>query len=184
MDHLISIQDLSLQEILAIFKRTGEYKRAPVASDLKNRVLAMVFQKPSTRTRVSFDVAMRHLGGHAITLNYQDTQLWRGETISDTARVLSRYVDCIVARVNSHEDILRMAGSSGVPVINGLSDLLHPCQALADIYTIHEYLGYLKDLKLAFVGVGRNNVTHSLLHACTKLGMEISVASPSKVRAR
>jgi ornithine carbamoyltransferase len=181
MDHLISVQDLSVQEILAIFKRTREFKKRPVKPVLRNKTLAMIFQKPSTRTRVSFEVAMHHLGGHALYLNYQDIQLWRGETISDTARVLSRYVDGIVARVYSHKDIIKLAESSGVPVINGLSDLLHPCQILADIYTMHEHLGYLRDIKVAFVGAGRDNIANSLCLGCSKMGINLSVACPRKL---
>ena len=176
----MSIQDLSVQEILAIFKRTREFKKKPIQPILRNRTLAMIFQKPSTRTRVSFEVAMNHLGGHTIYLNYQDTQLWRGESIYDTARVLSRYVNGIVARVYSHDDIIRLAEGSSVPVINGLSDLLHPCQILADIYTMHEHLGYLRDIKLVFLGNGKNNVTHSLCYGCSKMGINIIVACPPK----
>jgi ornithine carbamoyltransferase len=179
MQHLISIQDLSVQLILAIFRRTGEFKRKPVQPVLKNKNLAMIFQKPSTRTRVSFEVAMDHLGGHALYLNTQDLQLGGGETVADTARTLSRYCDAIMARVFSHNDVLELAKHSGVPVINGLSDLLHPCQALSDMYTIHERLGRLKGLKLAYTGDG-NNVTHSLLYACSKLGINMSVACPAK----
>jgi ornithine carbamoyltransferase len=179
MKHLLSIQDLSVQEILAIFKRTREFKARPVWPVLKNKTLAMIFQKPSTRTRVSFEVAMHHMGGHALYLNAQDIRLGWGETVADTARALSRYCDCIMARVFSHRDILEMARHSGVPVINGLSDLLHPCQALSDIYTIHEKLGRLRGLKLAYTGNARNNVTHSLLHACSRLGMDVAVACPA-----
>jgi ornithine carbamoyltransferase len=180
MKHLISIQDLTIQEIIAIFKRTNDFKRKSVQPVLIGKTLAMIFQKPSTRTRVSFEVAMYHLGGHALYLNSQDLQLRRGETVPDTARTLSRYVDGIMARVFSHNDILELAANSSVPVINGLSDLLHPCQALGDLYTIHEKLGQLRGLKLAFTGDGNNNVTHSLLHICSKLGINMSVACPKK----
>lgn len=182
MQNLVSIQDLKVEEILAIFKRTREFKKKPMDPVLRDKNLAMIFQKPSTRTRVSFEVAMQHLGGHAIYLDHQSTQLWRGETIGDTARVLSRYVDGIVARVNSHDDIVKLAENSTVPVINGLSDLLHPCQILADIFTMHEHLGYLKEVKVAFIGNGRNNITHSLCYGCSKLGINLAVASPRKLR--
>lgn len=178
MQHLISIQDLSLQEIIAIFRRAGEFKKKLIQPVLSNRNLAMVFQKPSTRTRVSFEVAMNHLGGHALYMNAQNMQLSRDESIADTARVLSRYCDAIVARVFSHRDVLDLAEHSSVPVINGLSDLLHPCQALGDMFTLHERLGQLRGLRLAYTGNARNNVAHSLLHACSKLGMNISVACP------
>ena len=179
MEHLISVQDLSVQEILAIFKRTGEFKAKPRQPVLRGKTLAMIFQKPSTRTRVSFEVAMHHMEGHALYLNSQDIRLGWGETVADTARVLSRYCDGIMARVFSHGDILELAGNSGVPVINGLSELLHPCQALGDMYTMHEKLGQLRGLKLAYTGNGLNNVTHSLLHACSKLGVDIAVACPA-----
>lgn len=180
MKHLISVQDITVQEILAIFKRTGDFKRKPLQPVLNGKALAMLFQKPSTRTRVSFEVAMYHLGGHALYLNAQDLQLRRGETVPDTARTLSRYVDGIMARVYSHKDILDLATYSSVPVINGLSDLLHPCQALGDLYTVHEKLGQLRGLKLAFTGDGNNNVTHSLLQICSKLGINMSVACPAQ----
>ncbi len=180
MMHFISVQDLKVQEILAIFRRTDTLKKKPIQPLLKDKNLAMVFQKPSTRTRVSFEVAMNHLGGHALYLNSHDLQMGRGETIADTARVLSRYADAIMARVFSHKDVVELAARSGVPVINGLSDLLHPCQALSDMYTIHEKLGRLRGLKLAYTGNARNNVTHSLCHACSKLGMNMSVTCPPK----
>ncbi len=180
MKHLISIQDMSVSEILAVFKRTGEFKKKPISKVLQNKTLAMVFQKPSTRTRVSFEVAMYQLGGYALYLNYQSTQLWRGETICDTARVLGRYVDGIVARVFSHDDIEMLAKSSPVPVINGLSDLLHPCQILADIYTMHEHVGFLRNIKVVFLGKGKDNVAHSLLQGCSKMGINITVACPEK----
>jgi ornithine carbamoyltransferase len=180
MQHLISIQDLSLQEIIAIFRRTDGFKRKPIQPVLRNKNLAMIFQKPSTRTRVSFEVAMKHLGGNALYLNAQDLRLGWGETVADTARTLSRYCDGIMARVFSHRDMLELAKYSGVPVINGLSDLLHPCQALGDMFTIHEKLGRLSGLRLAYTGNARNNVTHSLLYACSKLGMNIAVACPAE----
>jgi ornithine carbamoyltransferase len=138
----------------------------------------MIFQKPSTRTRVSFEVGMFELGGTGLFLSANDIQLHRGETIADTARVLSRYVDGIVARVFSHQDILDLARHSTVPVINGLSDLLHPCQALADYFTLREQRGSLEGLKIAYVGDG-NNVCHELMFGAVKLGLRMSVASPA-----
>jgi ornithine carbamoyltransferase len=179
MQHLISVQDLSIQEIMLIFRRADQFKRRPVQPVLKDKCLAMIFQKPSTRTRVSFEVAMNHLGGHALYLNSQELQMGRGESVADTARILSRYCNAIMARVFSHQDILELAARSGVPVINGLSDLLHPCQALSDMYTMHKRIGRLRGLKLAYTG-DSNNVTHSLLYACSKLGINMSVASPAK----
>ncbi len=148
---------------------------------LKNKNLAMIFEKASTRTRVSFEVAMAQLGGHALYLNPQDLQLGRGETIADTARVLSRYVDAIVYRAYRHADVLELAKWTTIPVINGLDDWEHPCQALADFFTIHEHKGDLKGLKLAYVGDG-NNVCHSLLLAGAIVGMDVTVGCPEKFR--
>ena len=138
----------------------------------------MIFEKPSTRTRVSFETAMHHLGGHAIYLSKNDIQLGRGETIEDTARVLSRYVDGIMARLFEHKDLLKLAKFSSVPVINGLTDLEHPCQALGDLYTIRQKRG-LKKLKIVFVGDGANNTFHSLIYLCEKFGFEIVVSCPN-----
>jgi ornithine carbamoyltransferase len=143
---------------------------------LKGRTLAMIFEKSSTRTRVSFEVAMNQLGGRSLFLNPQDTQLGRGETISDTARTLSRYVDCIAYRAFDHEMVLDLARNSSIPVINALDDLEHPCQALADVATIAERRTP-RGLKLAYIGDG-NNVCNSLLLACSITGIDISAASP------
>ena len=144
---------------------------------LKGKTLAMIFEKPSTRTRVSFEVGMWQLGGYALYLSASDLQLGRGETIADTAQVLSRYVDGIMARVFAHQTILDLMKYSRVPVINGLSDLTHPCQGLADLFTIYEKKGRLSKLELAYVGDG-NNVAHSLLYGCSKVGMDITLACP------
>jgi ornithine carbamoyltransferase len=144
---------------------------------LKGKTLAMIFEKPSTRTRVSFEVGMWQLGGYALYLSAGDLQLGRGETIADTAQVLSRYVDGIMARVFAHQTILDLIKYSRVPVINGLSDFTHPCQGLADFFTIYEKKGRLSGLKLAYVGDG-NNVAHSLLYGCSKLGISMAVACP------
>jgi ornithine carbamoyltransferase len=144
---------------------------------LKGKTLAMIFEKPSTRTRVSFEVGMWQLGGYALYLSASDLQLGRGETIADTAQVLSRYVDGIMARVFAHQTILDLIKYSRVPVINGLSDLTHPCQGLADLFTIYEKKGRLSGLKLAYVGDG-NNVANSLLYGCSKVGMDITLACP------
>jgi len=144
---------------------------------LHGKILAMIFQKPSTRTRVSFEVGMYELGGTAIFLGADAIQLQRGETIADTARVLSRYVDGIMARVFAHQDILDLAKFGSVPVINGLTDLLHPCQALADYFTLRERRGSLEGLKVAYVGDG-NNVCNELLFGAVKLGLQMSVATP------
>jgi len=144
---------------------------------LKGKTLAMIFEKPSTRTRVSFEVGMWQLGGYALYLSANDLQLGRGETIADTAQTLSRYVNGIMARVFAHQTILDLIKYSGVPVINGLSDFSHPCQGLADLFTIQEKKGRLSGLKLAYVGDG-NNVAHSLLYGCSKVGMNITLACP------
>lgn len=149
-----------------------------VSNDLRNKVLGMIFQKPSTRTRVSFEVAMLQMGGHALYLNWNDLQLGRGESIKDTARVLSRYVDIIMARVYSHLDLKELAYYSDVPVINGLSDLCHPVQILSDLLTIYERLGRLVGVKVAYIGDG-NNVANSLLIGCSKVGLDISMAVPT-----
>jgi ornithine carbamoyltransferase len=142
-----------------------------------NKVLAMIFQKQSLRTRVSFDMAMRHMGGDALYLSPAEVGLGQRESIADVARVMSGYVDAIMARVFDHEHILELAKWSSVPVINGLSDYNHPCQALADAMTIQEKLGRIKGLNVAYVGDG-NNVAVSLMHICAKLGANFSIASP------
>ena len=144
---------------------------------LKRKTLAMIFEKPSTRTRVSFEVGMWQLGGYALYLNASDLQLGRGETVADTAQVLSRYVNGIMARVFAHQTILDLVKYSKVPVINGLSDFTHPCQGLADLFTIYEKKGRLSGLKLAYVG-DANNVAHSLLYGCSKVGMDITLGCP------
>ena len=144
---------------------------------LKGKTLTMIFEKPSTRTRVSFEVGMWQLGGYALYLNAGDLQLGRGETIADTAQVLSRYANGIMARVFAHQTILDLIKSSKVPVINGLSDFTHPCQGLSDLFTIYEKKGRLSGLKLAYVG-DANNVTHSLLYGCSKVGMDITLGCP------
>jgi len=178
---LASLYDLSREEIEEIIKTSELLKlqllRGQEAPLLKGKTLAMIFEKPSTRTRVSFEVGMWQLGGYALYLSASDLQLGRGETIADTAQVLSRYVDGIMARVFSHRTILDLVSYSGVPVINGLSDFSHPCQGLADLFTIYEKKGRLSGLKLAYVGDG-NNVAHSLIFGCSKVGMDITLACP------
>jgi ornithine carbamoyltransferase len=177
--HLVSLRDYARAELEEIFALADKLKKDKAAyrDALGGKTLAMIFQKPSTRTRVSFEVGMFQLGGAALYLGASDIQLHRGETVSDTARVLSRFVDGIMARVFAHQDILDLAKHASVPVINGLSDLLHPCQALADYYTLRERRGKLEGLKLAYVGDG-NNVCHELMIGATKLGMSMVVATP------
>lgn len=180
--------DFSAEEIQRIFSLAEELKEKQKRGEpheyLKNKSLAMIFQKPSTRTRVSFEVAMTQLGGHALNLSPNELQLSRGETIADTARVLSRYCDAIMARVFGHQDIVDLAENAAVPVINGLSDKFHPCQGLTDIFTVLEKRGNLKNLKMAFVGDGDNNVTNSLMLLSGRLGIDFTVACPDKYRPR
>jgi len=173
----ISVSDLTRKEIEKIFKLTDKLKGRKT-SILKNKNFALLFAKPSTRTRVSFEVGINDLGGNPIYLDLSTTQLGRGETIGDTGKTLSRYVDCIIARLFSHNDMIELAKSSTIPVINALDDLLHPCQALSDMYTIKEKLGRLKGLNLTYLGDGNNNVTHSLMIACSKLGLNMIVSCP------
>ena len=177
--HLLSLNDYSRAEIEELFELAARVKADPKAHarDLEGKSLAMIFQKPSTRTRVSFESGMLQLGGGALFLGANDIQLHRGETIADTAQVLSRYVDGIMARVFSHQDILDLARHGSVPVINGLSDLLHPCQALADYFTLWERRGTLDGLKLAYIGDG-NNMCHSLMYGGAKLGLAVASATP------
>jgi ornithine carbamoyltransferase len=179
---LITIYDLAKEEIEAILHKAGELKKMhhkpPPYRPLEGRTLAMVFEKPSTRTRVSFEVGMYQLGGHALFLNPQDTQLGRGEAIADTARVLSRYADGIMIRTFDQERVEEMARFATIPVINGLSDLLHPCQILSDCFTIAERMGdRLDGLKVAYVGDG-NNVANSWINGALRLGFDLWLACP------
>ncbi|MGQ9469515.1 MAG: ornithine carbamoyltransferase [Nitrososphaerales archaeon] len=182
---ILSLIELNSKEIekiidLAIILKK-EAKQGLFRELLEGKVLAMIFQKPSTRTRVSFDVAMLQLGGHAISLSSSELQLSRGESIEDTARTLSRYVDAIMARVYSHDDVVRLARASSVPVINGLSDHYHPTQILADLQTLLEAKGKLKGLKVTWVGDG-NNVCNTWLIGAALMGINISVATPKDHR--
>ena len=178
---LLSISDLTVEEMQIVFRRADELKDLKRFEDyLKGKVLALIFEKPSTRTRVSFEVAMHQLGGDSIYLNSNDMQLSRGESIKDTAKTLERYVDGIVARVHRHRDLAELARHARIPVINGLSDLHHPCQALADMYTIRQKKKRFRGLKFAYVGDGGSNMADSLMLVCTKLGMNVYVACPKK----
>ena len=177
--HLLTLQELTRDEVFKVIDTAIDMKRNPgrYANALEGKVLAMIFQKPSTRTRVSFEVAMRQLGGYALYLRWDDLQLGRGEALKDTARVLARYVDVVMARVLRQDDLDEYARWSPVPVINGLSDKWHPCQILGDLLTVKEVKGGLEGLKLAYVGDG-NNVCNTLLVGCSKVGMNVSVACP------
>jgi len=180
---LLSIHDLTTEEVYEILDLAKELKAKQKAGVehhiLKGKTLGMIFQKSSTRTRVSFEVGMYQLGGTALFLSGSELQIGRGEPIKDTARVLSRYLDGVMIRTFAHADVEEFAKYADIPVINALTDLLHPCQVLTDLLTIQEHKGKkLKGLKLAYIGDG-NNMTHSLMYGCAKVGMHFSVATPS-----
>jgi len=177
----ISLHDFNQDELRFILDVARDLKAEQKARRphpiLQGKTLGMIFTKSSTRTRVSFEVGMYQLGGHALFLSGRDIQLGRGEPISDTARVLSRMVDGIMIRTFSHQEVLELAEFAAIPIINGLTDLLHPCQVLADLMTIQEHKGRLKGLKLAYVGDG-NNMAHSLMYGGAKMGLHVVIASP------
>jgi ornithine carbamoyltransferase len=177
---LISLRDLTSGEILEILDLAARIKTSPAdyTGVLRARTLAMIFEKPSLRTRVSFEAGMTQLGGHAINLGPADVSMGKRESVPDIARTLSGMVDGIMARTFSHRAILDLARHASVPVINGLSDHLHPCQALADFLTIREACGRIEGIKLAYIGDG-NNVAHSLMHAAARLRAHVHVASPA-----
>jgi len=181
MKHFISLSDVTPDEFNSLLDLADQLKRELKAGQpkplLAGKTLGMIFSKSSTRTRVSFEVGMFQLGGHALFLSANDIQIGRGESIADTAGVLSRFVDGIMIRTFSHQDVVDLARFGSIPVINGLTDLMHPCQALADLQTVREHRGPLPGLKMAYLGDG-NNVANSLLHACALAGMTIAVASP------
>ncbi|MGQ0657635.1 MAG: ornithine carbamoyltransferase [Chromatiales bacterium] len=179
--HFLTLLDLSPEELVNLIERGIELKAmrraGRVHEPLKNRVLAMVFEKSSTRTRVSFEAAMAEFGGHAIFLSPRDTQLGRGEPIEDTARVLSRMADAIMVRTYEHEKVERLADFATVPVINGLTDLHHPCQLLADMQTYHEHRGLIRGKTVTWIGDG-NNMCHSYIHAALQYDFVLRVAAP------
>lgn len=178
----LSLDELSSDEILFLIDEAIKLKQMQKNGEqhpfLKGKVLGMIFEKSSTRTRVSFEVGMYQLGGQAIFLSNRDIQLGRGETIYDTAKVLSRYVDGLMIRTFAHSTVEAFAKYSSVPVINGLTDLHHPTQVLADLQTIYEHKRRLEGLKMCFIGDGNNNMAHSLIEGAVKVGMDISIASP------
>lgn len=186
MRHFLALNDFSKDEIIEILNLAFEIKKEAKARNfkpyLKDQKLAMIFEKSSTRTRVSFDVGMNELGGHTLFLSSRDIQLGRGEPIKDTARVISRMCDLIMARVNRHETLIELAEFSRVPVINGLSDKFHPVQLMADLMTIVERGTPIAKIKAAYVGDG-NNMTHSWLMLASKLGFELRVATPKGYEA-
>ena len=180
--HFLTLSDLELSDLQSIIRRACEMKQEVRAGKMKpgrhqGRVLAMLFEKSSTRTRVSFETAMAQLGGHSIFLSPADTQLERGEPLEDTARVLSKMVDCVVIRTFEHEKLRRFAGHSTVPVINGLSDSFHPCQLLADMQTYYEMRGDIKGKKVAWLGDG-NNMCRSYINAARIFDFTLSIAVP------
>lgn len=190
--HFLDISALSRQDLRAILDeaRRRKVKRASLPkgardedAPLDGHALAMIFQKNSTRTRVSFEIGMHQLGGASVVLNAADTQLGRGETVEDTARVLSRMVDAVMIRANKHQDVLDFAAVSTVPVINGLTDLSHPCQIIADMLTIEEWLGSVEGKTVAWLGDG-NNVCASFVHAAEKLNFKLRIATPANYALR
>jgi len=174
---LISIKDLSTGEIKDLFKLTAKIKKNKFSKVLSGKTIALIFQKPSNRTRVSFEVGMYQLGGNSIYLSPSEINLGVRESIKDVAKTLSRYIDGVVLRTFEHKNVVEMAKHCNKPVINGLSDFSHPCQGLADIFTVLENIKKSKNITLVYVGDG-NNVCNSLLYACSKLGININVATP------
>lgn len=179
---LLTLLDYTSQEVQELISLATQLKKVTKEEKcprlLEGKTLGMIFEKSSTRTRVSFEVGMQQLGGYGMYMNARDMQIGRGEPISDTGRVLSGYLDGIMIRANSHEMVKELAEHASIPVINGLTDLYHPCQALADLETIIENKGSFEGLKVAYVGDG-NNVAHSLVIACAHVGMDVAVATPS-----
>ena len=179
---LVSINDLSLEEIYQIFDVSKTLKEKQLTGKphrlLEGKTLGMIFSKRSTRTRVSFETGIYQLGGIGMYFGPNDLQLGKSENISDTAKILSRYLNGIMIRTFDHQDVVDLARYASIPIINGLTDLLHPCQVLADLFTILEKKNKLQGLKLAYIGDG-NNMAHSLLNGCSKVGMNLSIASPS-----
>lgn len=185
MKHFLKLLDLSKEEIIELLNIADqlkyEYKNGIPHRKLEGKTLAMIFEKSSTRTRVSFESGMYQLGGHPLVLSSSDLQMGRGEPIDDTARVLSRYCDAIMIRTFSQDEVEKLAESGNIPVINGLTDFSHPCQILADLMTIREYKKSLEGLKLCFIG-DANNMSNSLIVGCLKVGMKISIACPKEYK--
>ena len=185
MKHFIDISEISKLDMLSILNNTKKGKNtlkekgvSGLSKSLKNKTIAMIFEKPSTRTRVSFEVGINQLGGNAIILKASDLQLSRGESVSDTAKVLSRYVDGIVIRCYNHEKMLELSSFSSIPVINGLTDLTHPCQVMADIFTIQEHFGSIENKNIIWIGDG-NNVANSWLQASTLIDFNLTICTPN-----
>ncbi len=181
MKDLISLHDITAEEMQDLLKLglklKDEQQKGIPHPILKGKTLGMIFTKSSTRTRVSFEVGMTQLGGYPLFLSSNDIQLGRGETIHDTAKVLERYLDGIMIRTYAHSDVLELAEEADIPVINALTDLLHPCQVLADLMTTYEHKGKLEGLKFAYIGDG-NNMAHSIMYGCAKAGLDCAIATP------
>ncbi|RJX16184.1 ornithine carbamoyltransferase [Candidatus Bathyarchaeota archaeon] len=177
--NFLTLADFSVEELWQILEKAIEIEKnlGKASHILTGKFLALIFEKPSTRTKVSFEVAIKQLGGSSISLNWMEMQLGRGETVADTAKTLERYVDGVIARVLNHQTLIELSKNMKIPVINALSNLYHPCQALSDMLTIYKLKGKLEGLKLAWIGDG-NNVCHSLIHACSKFGLNMGIASP------
>lgn len=182
MKDLISLHDLTAEEVQGLLKLglklKSELKAGIEHPILKGKTLGMIFTKSSTRTRVSFEVGMTQLGGYPLFLSSNDIQLGRGESIHDTAKVLERYLDGIMIRTYAHSDVIELAEEANIPVINALTDLLHPCQVLADLMTTYEHKGRLEGLKFAYIGDG-NNMAHSIMYGCAKAGLDCAIATPA-----
>ena len=183
MKDLISLHDLTSEEVNSLLKLglklKSELKQGIPHQILKGKTLGMIFTKSSTRTRVSFEVGMTQLGGYPLFLSSNDIQLGRGESIHDTAKVLERYLDGIMIRTFAHSDVIELAEEANIPVINALTDLLHPCQVLADLMTTYEHKGKLEGLKFAYIGDG-NNMAHSIMYGCAKAGLDCAIATPEQ----
>ncbi|RMF54689.1 ornithine carbamoyltransferase [Candidatus Woesearchaeota archaeon] len=184
MKHLLALKDLTSNEILFLIDKAIEIKKNPekYSTAMKDKTLLMIFEKPSLRTRLSFETGMTQMGGHAIFYSIKDSPLGKKESIHDTAKTASRYVDIIMARLNKFTDLKELADNSSVPVIDALSDMNHPCQIICDLQTIKEKKGKLKGLTLTYMGDSENNVTYSLMHGCALVGMNIKIGCPNDKR--
>ena len=182
MKHFLTINDLTKKEVLDLIEKGIEIKKnlKKYSKVLEGKTLLMIFEKPSVRTRLSFETGMTQFGGHGIYYHTGESTLGKKETLADIAKVTSRYADIIMCRLFKHSSMLEFAKNSSVPLINGLDDFLHPCQVLGDLMTVREKFGKLTKLKIAYVGDANNNVTHSFMYACNKLGLDLVIGCPNK----